>query len=236
VDTKTSAYSQSTQCYDFPFRRMIKLGNQSNAYNCMDNYLLVVSCTLQVKQTFRSHHVQQNLRVFSSINSMAHSSSTTNRQSDHLRWTESQTKSQRRWKLLLAGSEREQSRRESPQESTSSGQPSNTKKMRWSKVRHRPRRNFTVNKETQTDLTLGTGKIRLESIVRIIADVRPTAEFNIMFGRVKDASTSPCRLGGQSRVPRLTRETTQMNSICSAMKDLCTVDDNWGLESNIGWD
>jgi len=202
----------------------------------MDNYLLVVSCTLQVRQTFWPNHVSQNLRVFSSINSMAHSSSTTNRQSDHLRWTESQTKSQRRWKLLLAGSEREQSRRESPQDSTPSGQPSNTKKMRWSKVRHRPRRHFTVNKETQTDLTLGTGKIRLESIVRIIADVRPTAEFNIMFGRVKDASTSPCRFGGQSRVPRLTRETAQMNSICGAMEDLCTVDDNWGLESNIGWD
>jgi hypothetical protein len=97
-------------------------------------------------------------------------------------------------------------------------------------------------------MSMGTGDIRIETSIRFITQVKAERyDFDLVFGRTKEVatSTSPTPRAGQTfvdRPPETTgsdRSPENMQAVCDAMFDLrCEGKelDDWGLESNTGWD
>jgi hypothetical protein len=201
--------------------------------------VFAVSCTLQVSRTLWPNHVPQDLHLSSALNTMATAASTT-----ISRATGSVCYNKRRRMSPLTRSER---RTGSRHEDLPAVTPAKAKNPRWHKNRRRPRRTFTVHRGSQTDMSMGTGEIKIETSFRFITQVKAERyDFDLVFGRTKEAatSTSPTR-AGRSLVDRppetadTDRSSGNMQSICNAMTDLCCEDkeiDDWGIESNIGWD
>jgi hypothetical protein len=130
-------------------------------------------------------------------------------------------------------------RKDSSMNKDQSNQQKNRKR-RWNRKRHdepRPKQRQFRTKGSQTDITLGIGQIRLESSIHVISEVRSTREFN-MARLIRNAATSPQQHQHTTNKERVLQPQTIENDtdeICNRMMDLAYEDD-WDLESNVGWE